>query len=228
VLPLLLLSLLGLVVAVACIVGSIRVAQRDPRLSLVLSATLFAFSCWIGIYSIRALNAHGDGFAVLGAFLVGSAAAVVTAFAVACALILFWGVLRSPLRRFAILAALPAVAVITHDHREEARARVAKAVEYVQQHRHEGEIRYREDCVRVPHDYQATCRDKLWPAPLPLIYTPDGKLDEAEIRTRDREVGATWARVNHATRISDCLRVWADYSESMDVMDGCKEYISGH
>ena len=220
------LFLLGLVVTIACIAGSIYVARRHPRMSLVLSATLFTFSYWTGSYSNRALNTHGYGFDGFGAFLVASAVAVVTAVAVVCALILFWGVLRSPLRRFAILPPLATVALIalqiSQNHREEA----AKAVAYLQQNSQA--IRYREDCDRVPQDYQATCRDKLWPAPLPLIYTPDGKLDEVAMRTRDREVGATWARVNHATRMSDCLKVWAERSESMDVMDGCKEYIGGH
>ena len=63
------------------------------------------------------------------------------------------------------------------------------------------------------------------PAPLPDIYTADGKFDEAAVRARDREVGATWAHVNHATGVSDCLEVWSEHNESEDVMAGCKNAI---
>jgi hypothetical protein len=69
---LLVLLLLGvLVAAIACIAGSISITRRDPRLSLVLSGVLFVVSYWTGGYSYRLLNAHGDGFAVLGAFVGG-------------------------------------------------------------------------------------------------------------------------------------------------------------
>jgi hypothetical protein len=224
--------LLGVIVAIACIAGSISIARHDPRLSLVLSGALFALSYWTGLYSYRMLNAHGDGFAMLGAFVIGSAVAIVAGVALVCALILISGALRSPARQFAPLVLLPILPLvglqISQNHREhveEARAHLALVLDYVRQHRNE--IRYKEDCVRVPQEYQATCRDNLWPAPLPRIYTPDGNVDQAATRSRDREVGATWARVNHATRTSDCLTVWAERSESMDVLTGCRDYVSG-
>jgi hypothetical protein len=229
---LLVLLLLGvLVAAIACFAGSISIARRDPRLSLVLSGVLFAVSYWTGGYSYRQLNAHGDGFAVLGAFVGGSGVAIVTGLALVCALILLAGALRSPVSRFAPLVLLPTVALIIgiqlsqtpRGHVEESRAQMEPYLEYLRQHG--SEIRYREDCARVPRDYQATCQANHGPAPLPDIYTADGKFDEAAIRARNREVGATWARVNHATRMSDCLKVWAEYYESEDVRAGCKDFI---
>jgi hypothetical protein len=218
-----------LVAAIACIAGSISIARRDPRLSLALSGVLFGVSYWTGGYSYRLLNTHGEGFAVLFAFVGGSGVVIVTGLALVCALILLAGTLRSPVRLFAPLVLLPKVALITgtqsSEHAEEPRAQVVPYLEYLRQHGNE--IRYREDCVRVPRDYQAMCRGNHGPAPLPDIYTADGKIDEAAMRTRDREVGATWAHVNHATRLSDCLKVWAECSVRITESVGRSANVKG-
>jgi hypothetical protein len=62
-------------------------------------------------------------------------------------------------------------------------------------------------------------------APLRDIYRPDGTLDEAAMRARDHEIGAEWARAHRVIRKKDCLAVWAERGESMDVLTGCKDNV---
>lgn len=223
------------------ITGVVSTAREDPRLALTLSGLLFGLGFWTAAYSYRMSNIHIAGFEGLGNELSGLGAGIVAIVAVVGGLTLIARVLRSSARRFAPLAFLPIVAMAVLDaapslprhpqeprdqHLDAAYLLRAKSMNYLDHHRIE--IGSREECILAPEEYWETCRKTTWPAPLPVIRTPDGKVDVATTKSKDREFGVTWARDKHKTRKLDCFLVWAGIDEFRDeVQRGCEDYVSG-
>jgi hypothetical protein len=194
----------GLLIVVLLVCrGAAWVARRWPLLALLLSSPLFAAGYWAGHWSYHFLDlpigAPEGGWALLGSAVFGLIFLLITVVLVPVALTLSVGALRSPARDLSTLvlllpALLPTFLVGAHLAVEDRRARA------------------QEEALRSGRPLQSS------PSPQPSGIT------DSELRTWERQEGATWARRNRITDERDCLRAW---KESPELLAGCIDYVHG-